>query len=662
MTRPRANCPNCGGPIEFLWSSAVQTTCPYCRSILVRHDVDLERVGEVADLPASMSPIQVGTEGVYRGRAFLVVGRIIYEYERGAWSEWHLVFTDGASGWLSDAQAEYAVSFLAPPSAPLPDADAMRRRLELDVGGTAYQVTSVTRARYRGVEGELPFEYWDKREVVFADLRAPGGGFATVDYSESPPLLFAGEYVEFDALALKNLRDPDAPGAPGDSGVRSRGFNCPNCGAAVALRAGALTQTVACASCLAVVDARDPQLRILQRFEQRTRVKPLIPLGSRGTLRGAEYDVIGFQIRTIVVDGTPYSWHEYLLFNPHQGFRYLSEYNGHWNDIVPLKTLPTQTSADGRKAMALHGETFRHFQTAEAKTTYVVGEFPWQVRVGDTATVSDYVAPPRLLSSEVTKDETSWSLGEYADGRRLWEAFKLPGAPPPPRGVFANQPSPFRGRAPAMWAAFGVLVVALVALAVARFVTAGNDDVFSRAYRWRPGDTTAFVTPTFELRGRTSNVVVAVESDVSNEWLFLSIALINEGTGVVREIGREVSYYSGRDADGAWHEGSTRDRATIAAVPSGRYFLRVQAEGAPPVASDFRAADDRAGTRAIDYRIRLARDVPSLLPFAVALLFLVVPPVLTTLRAAGFEQTRWQESDHASTTLSDLADAASDDD
>src|SRR5215211_85234 len=99
MTAPRANCPNCGGPIEFLWSGAVQTTCPYCRSILVRHDIDLEKVGVVGDLPSTSSPIQIGTDGVYGHRPFLVVGRIIYEYARGAWSEWHLAFVDGTSGW-----------------------------------------------------------------------------------------------------------------------------------------------------------------------------------------------------------------------------------------------------------------------------------------------------------------------------------------------------------------------------------------------------------------------------------------------------------------------------------------------------------------------------------------------------------------------------------
>src|SRR6266436_6685017 len=110
MTQPASNCPNCGAKIIFRWSSSVQTVCEYCKSILVRTDVDLKKVGQVADLPPDSSPIQINTEGVYRDKAFVVIGRILYEYEQGGWNEWHVVMSDGTSAWLSDAQNEYAVS------------------------------------------------------------------------------------------------------------------------------------------------------------------------------------------------------------------------------------------------------------------------------------------------------------------------------------------------------------------------------------------------------------------------------------------------------------------------------------------------------------------------------------------------------------------------
>jgi hypothetical protein len=184
----------------------VQTVCEYCRSILVRRDVDMARVGTVGDLPENASPIQLGVEGVYRDVPFVVVGRILYEYERGGWNEWHIVYNNGASGWLSDAQAEYAVYSLAP-SQGLPPAASVKPGLLCTWKEVAFQATTVTRARYRGVEGELPFEYWDKQEVVFADFRTAGAFTATIDYSEATPLLFLGEFTSFHALRLKNVRE-----------------------------------------------------------------------------------------------------------------------------------------------------------------------------------------------------------------------------------------------------------------------------------------------------------------------------------------------------------------------------------------------------------------------------------------------------------------------
>jgi hypothetical protein len=207
MSAPVANCPNCGAPVTFRWSSAVQTTCEFCHSILVRTDVDLKKVGEVADLPVDASPIQIGTEGAYQNKSFVVIGRILYEYAQGGWNEWHVVYSDGSNGWLSDAQLEYDLSWQKILPSPLPPSNEMTRGRKFQWDGNIYEVTSLTRAHYKGVQGELPFEYWEKADLLFADLRTSGGNFATIDYSENPPLLFLGRAVEFDDLHLKNLRD-----------------------------------------------------------------------------------------------------------------------------------------------------------------------------------------------------------------------------------------------------------------------------------------------------------------------------------------------------------------------------------------------------------------------------------------------------------------------
>lgn len=198
------NCPNCGGPVRFLWSQSVQTTCPYCTSILVRTDVDLQKVGQVASFPQDPSPIQIGTEGIIDNKGFVVIGRICYEYEDGGWNEWHWVDNTGLNGWLSDAQLQYAVSRQRDwhPSLNV----QMDPGTVVSLDGVQYTVTTITYAHYRAVEGELPFQFWDKENCNFVDLRGPKGEFLTVDFSEQTPLLYQGRSVKFDELKLKNLR------------------------------------------------------------------------------------------------------------------------------------------------------------------------------------------------------------------------------------------------------------------------------------------------------------------------------------------------------------------------------------------------------------------------------------------------------------------------
>jgi len=409
-----------------------------------------------------------------------------------------------------------------------------------------------------------------------------------------------------------------------------KALNCPNCGAALTIRGFEHTLSVVCVQCLSVLDAKDPNLQILQQFQNRQRVQPIIPLGKRGKWRGDVYEVIGFQVRSVVDAGTTYSWHEYLLFNPFKGFRYLTVYEGHWNDVKTISAIPETTpSRGGKQAVKLLGKTYVHFQTASAETTFVMGEFPWRVKVGELVAATDYVDPPNILSSETTEQETTWSLGEYIDGARVWEAFQLPGRAPAPVGVFANQPSPYTAKIKQLWIMCGILLLLLLNMALFFSNFARKEEIFDHRYTFIPGvGDSSFVTAPFDLTGRTSDVEVAINTNLRSDWAYFNFALINEATGQAYDFGREVSNYPG--------EGSPNDRVIIPSVPPGRYFLRVEPE--------MSSGPSVGGYHAVSYELRLRRDVPAESFYWIAALLILVPPVFLTLRAAGFERSRWQES------------------
>ena len=120
-----------------------------------------------------------------------------------------------------------------------------------------------------------------------------------------------------------------------------RTLECPNCGGTVELKYERTLNAV-CIQCLSVLDATTPSLQILQKFAGRKALSAKDSFGyTRQACRRGQYEAIGFQIRAIEVDGVMYAWAEYLLYNPYKGYRYLTEYNGHWNDIRTLRALPS---------------------------------------------------------------------------------------------------------------------------------------------------------------------------------------------------------------------------------------------------------------------------------------------------------------------------------
>jgi len=332
-----ANCPACGAPVVFKSSASFHAVCEFCRSTLVRHGGDLENLGRMADLLEDASPIRLGTEGQYRGVHFAVVGRIQLRYAAGVWNEWPLLFDDHRSGWLSDAAGEYAISFLTPPGATLPEYSGLMPNDGLKLAGRDFIVTNLEEAMCIAGEGELPFAFGAGYPAQLADLRTTddaGSAFASIDYSETPPLFFVGESLPFASFHFANLRGEQTAKV-----VSVKALQCPACGGAIAIHDPAV-QSVACPSCLSVLEPANESLRILQKATATRRIEPRIARGSVGRFGGRDWTVIGFQQRVITAEGIDYPWQEYLLHHPEEGFRWLVESKGHWNWVSTISKPP----------------------------------------------------------------------------------------------------------------------------------------------------------------------------------------------------------------------------------------------------------------------------------------------------------------------------------
>lgn len=444
-----------------------------------------------------------------------------------------------------------------------------------------------------------------------------------------------------------------APGPKAAPAPMAKTLTCTGCGGPLTVRAPGHSLTVACPACGAILDAQDPNYQVIETHAAKTKLRPLIPLGARGKLRGELFEVIGFLVRAAEADGEVFRWREYLLFNPYRGFRWLTEYQGHWILAKASSSHPTEPpggAASGEPyTVSYLRRPYRHFQSVWARVEYVLGEFPWRVRVGEATSVEDFIDPPRILSREQATEETTWSIGESVEGKALWAAFGLKGEPPAREGVGVVQVSPYAAQARTMLALFLLLAGAALLFQILFMLLSQNRLVHEQRFAYQGGKSpmVPVVTAPFDLTGRRSNVQVEINTDLSNNWAYFNMALINEATGQGLNFGREVSYYSGQDEDGSWSEGGRRDEVYLPFVPLGRYYLLIEPE---------------TSASRMTYDIRVRRDVPRFIHLLWALPLVSLFPLVFWYRSRRFEAQRWMESDHPMPSLIRLGESEDDDD
>lgn len=414
----RAPCPGCGAPVTFVSAASTHAVCGFCRSTVVREGERLSRLGKMAEVFGDFSPLQLGTSGRWWGQGFRLIGRLVYRYEGGTWTEWLVGFDDGSTAYLSEDNGAFVFSKVWPEAGAAPDLSALAVGGVVVLGGRRFSVASVLTVALATAEGELPHLPPVGQPFVVAELRNEQGEVCSLDGGITPPQVTLGQSVLLEELSLSGLRDESAREEKG------RHFECPNCGAPVDV-ALAQSLSVACGNCHSVIDLSAGLGKDLKHATQDEPVAPLIPLGRTGQLQGVHWQVVGFQHRMGKAPGDEesFGWNEYLLFNRKRGFSFLVDAEDGWSMVKPTTGAPVMT-ANGQSATYL-GTRYTQQYAYNAETTYVAGEFYWKVERGQTSFNRDFASGASLLSMEKTADEVSWSSGSRVSSDTVAKAFGL---------------------------------------------------------------------------------------------------------------------------------------------------------------------------------------------------------------------------------------------
>ncbi len=430
----------------------------------------------------------------------------------------------------------------------------------------------------------------------------------------------------------------------------AKNFSCTNCGASVTIRYPGASLSVVCDSCKALIDTTTENYKILSTYHDKTAAySPLLELGTRGNLFGKEWEVIGFLTRCDVA--SLYSWEEYLLFNPYYGYRWLTHNGGHWSFVCSIKEKPVDpfasvssafTSGTFSGARIRHGEeSYAIFYRGEARVAFVLGEFYWKVKVGESVAMSDYICPPRMLSSEVDGTQLVWSISEYVAPKVVEEAFKLSQRLPVPSSVAPNQPSELSAtwkQVKPIWIGFLVLITALQ---IWHVTNSANLIVFEEQFPYVTNSKSdkTLTTKVFEIPKAVGNVEIKLSTPVDNSWFYTYVELVNDETGETKPFEKTIEYYHGYTDGESWSEGSTHQDLLLYAVPGGKYYMNIDTESGGYMGGQ--------GHSSSTFIVEVKNDVATWENWIWCVILLTVWPVILWGQSYGTEAARWSDSDYS---------------
>ncbi len=566
-------CPNCNQTLHLPGKDIRVVACACGTLVNIRPD-NAPEVMEADSIrilePGAYHYLQPGTTGTWKREKFTLSGRLLAEGPGGAFNYWTAVFENGAATMLSEGYGHYS----------------MFRKLETMDGPGWIQVNRSDAGATIYLNGNRPYRLVRKSAYEQLSIEGaicipvPGTPFRTAELFSEENGYLELFYFGNDLAAIFELEflEPEKFLFAHTAATSfNSSFSCVQCHTTLTSVTVPYTRNIICGSCQAqyTYNYFGQHFELLKKasFNDERSTPYLLP-GMEGSLNKIPFTVVGCCIKEETSGDYP-SWTEYTLFNPEEGFSYLSEYKGHWVYVKEWPR-PPLISEKGKDYIIENDNHFDLYNAYRYQVKFAWGEHIYDLHHTRHTYVREFVYPPQTLIEETSGSEECWFYGEHINPAEVKKAFRITTPPPTRYGTGSVQPLMIVDLP-------GVIkmgVAAIVLLLVLHMVSAmskQSKSILTTTFNFQDSVKQTYTSNKFYLNKPLSNIEFKLRApDLSDNWVEVSGTLVNTDKGLSFPFSRTLSFYSGIEEGERWSEGSTEGSALLTEIPEGNYYIEFE--------------------------------------------------------------------------------------
>lgn len=423
-----------------------------------------------------------------------------------------------------------------------------------------------------------------------------------------------------------------------------KSINCTACGAGLDVLGGGRVTVHICPYCGTALDTLDAY-RALSKFNDIDRPETPFSIGTRGRIGDANYTVIGLLQHTEIWQGQRWVWLDHQLYSPTHGYAWLTLEEGHCVFSYRVRSAPwisaaAVETAHRRPFRLWRGSYFLYYDTSASSVTYAEGEFTWLPKKGARATTVTAISETDGgLSFSEHGNEREVVYMRHLTKAEVAAAFSLDPAEFQPRGVHPLQPYEKGRQHDFVKYVAGISAVLCLLIGFILSLMSGT-----KIYSSGPIAVSALpMTIPLQITDTNSLTRLRLSGDANNSWAYFGIELEDPEGEPLFEAGRTIEYYSGRDADGSWSEGSNSATLTFRPTQAGIYQLSLGLEESGLWRERKQAAVSRPALNRIRVQVQSGLGSGKWLNLlALGFGLIAAVPILSKMF---FDKRRWRDSD-----------------